>query len=321
MDEAHRLKNKTSKTFTSLQSFRAIPPVSDRHVESAHCILMTGTPLQNNTEELWCLLHFLAPDSFADLEQFIEEYGNPPTAAQVQKLQKRLLPFMLRREKEEVDNSIPPKEEIIVEVEMSQLQRTTYKSILSKNFEWLSSGGDSNKPQLRNVEMELRKCCNHPYLVDGVRDEVMRHSTSGDWLQGLIYHSGKMVLLDKILPKLRQEGHKLLIFSQFVKVLDMLETYVKAKGFPYERIDGGIRGNLRQSAIDRFQEGGHDNTHRFIFLICTKAGGMGINLTTADTVIIFDSDWNPQNDLQAQARCHRIGQTRLRRGLAEGLWL
>ena len=125
-----------------------------------------------------------------------------------------------------------------------------------------------------------------------------------------VYHSGKMVLLDKIIPKLRSEGHKVLVFSQFVRVLDLLEQYVRAKGFPCERIDGAVRGNTRQSAIDRFQESGHDNTHRFVFLIGTKAGGVGVNLTTADTVIIFDSDWNPQNDLQAQARCHRIGQTR-----------
>jgi len=231
---------------------------------------------------------------------------------QVPLLRKCLIPYMLRREKEEVEKLIPPKEEIIVEVEMSQLQRTTYKSILTKNFAWLSGGAakGSQVPALRNVEMELRKCCNHPFLIDGVQDEVLRHSTSSDWLQGLVYHSGKMVLLDKILPKLRQEGHKVLIFSQFVRVLDVLERYVKAKGFPFERIDGRIRGNLRQSAIDRYQECGHSNQHRFVFLICTKAGGMGINLTSADTVIIFDSDWNPQNDLQAQARCHRIGQTR-----------
>ncbi|EKX33876.1 hypothetical protein GUITHDRAFT_45412, partial [Guillardia theta CCMP2712] len=319
VDEAHRLKNKSSKTFTSLKSFKAVPPCSNPD-DAAHCVLMTGTPLQNNTEELWCLLHFLSPNNFDNLELFLDRYGNPPeTAGQIVELRKALQPFMLRRHKEDVEKSIPPKEEIIVEVEMSQLQRTTYKSILEKNFDWLRKGAKGAQvPALRNVEMELRKCCNHPYLIDGVEEQVClarlkflrqvrSHSSGADMLQQLIFHSGKMVLLDKILPKLRTEHHRVLIFSQFIRVLDMLEKYMRAKEFPFERIDGRIRGNMRQSAIDRYNEQGD---HRFVFLICTKAGGMGINLTTADTVIIFDSDWNPQNDLQAQARCHRIGQTR-----------
>jgi SNF2 family DNA or RNA helicase len=144
VDEAHRLKNKESKTFLSLQGFKAIPPVSSSSIEPAHCVLMTGTPLQNNTEELWCLLHFLAPNQFADLEAFISTYGNPPTPSQVYALRKCLKPYMLRREKEEVEKTMPPKTEIIVEVEMSQLQRTTYKSILTKNFEWLSKGGSKD---------------------------------------------------------------------------------------------------------------------------------------------------------------------------------
>ena len=307
VDEAHRLKNKDSKTFTTLKSFKTIPPCTNPESE-AHCILMTGTPLQNNTEELWCLLNFLAPKQFDDVDAFLNKFGVVETANQIMQLRKELRPYMLRRHKEDVERSIPPKEEIIVEVEMSQLQRTTYKSILERNFEWLKRGAAGVQvPALRNVEMELRKCCNHPYLVDGVEEQVRSRSTASDPMHELIRHSGKMVLLDKMLPKLRAEKHKALIFSQFIRVLDMLEDYMRAKSFPFERIDGRIRGNARQSAIDRYNELGE---HRFVFLICTKAGGIGINLTTADTVIIFDSDWNPQNDLQAQARCHRIGQTR-----------
>jgi chromodomain-helicase-DNA-binding protein 7 len=116
------------------------------------------------------------------------------------------------------------------------------------------------------------------------------------------------VLIDKLLPKLHADGHKVLIFSQMVRVLDLLEEYLNIKCYPFERIDGNIRGNERQAAIDRFSK--PENKDRFVFLLCTRAGGLGINLTAADTVIIFDSDWNPQNDLQAQARCHRIGQTK-----------
>jgi chromodomain-helicase-DNA-binding protein 7 len=121
----------------------------------------------------------------------------------------------------------------------------------------------------------------------------------------MIQASGKLVLVDKLLPKLKRDGHKVLIFSQMIRVLDIIEDYLILKRFSYERIDGRIRGEMRQEAIDRYSK---KDSEKFVFLLCTRAGGLGINLTAADTVIIYDSDWNPQNDLQAQARCHRIGQ-------------
>lgn len=164
-----------------------------------------------------------------------------------------------------------------------------------------------------NTMMELRKCCNHPFLINGAEDKVLsehnlslaekttRHASI------MIEASGKLVLIHKLLPKLKSNGHKVLIFSQMVRCLDILEDYLVHMRYPYERIDGRVRGNLRQAAIDRFSKPDSD---RFVFLLCTRAGGLGINLTAADTVIIFDSDWNPQNDIQAQARCHRIGQSR-----------
>ena len=124
-------------------------------------------------------------------------------------------------------------------------------------------------------------------------------------LQSLIETSGKMTFLDKMLPKLQKEGHRVLIFSQMVRMLNILEDYMRLKKFGYERIDGNVKGSERQNAIDRFNA---EDSNSFVFLISTKAGGVGINLTTADTVVIYDSDWNPQNDLQAMARCHRIGQ-------------
>ncbi|XP_023996122.2 chromodomain-helicase-DNA-binding protein 9, partial [Salvelinus sp. IW2-2015] len=123
----------------------------------------------------------------------------------------------------------------------------------------------------------------------------------------MVQSAGKLVLIDKLLPKMKAGGHKVLIFSQMVRCLDILEDYLIQRRYLYERIDGRVRGNLRQAAIDRFSKPDSD---RFVFLLCTRAGGLGINLTAADTCIIFDSDWNPQNDLQAQARCHRIGQNK-----------
>ena len=148
-----------------------------------------------------------------------------------------------------------------------------------------------------NVMMELRKCCNPPFLIRGVENALLAPSpgaqecSSETLLKGVISTSGKMVLLDKLLPKLRAQGHKVLLFSQMVRMLDIIQDYLSLKGYPFERIDGGVKINDRQAAIERFSAPGSD---RFIFLICTRAGGFGINLTAADTVIIYDSDWNPQ---------------------------
>jgi SNF2 family DNA or RNA helicase len=180
-----------------------------------------------------------------------------------------------------------------------------------------------------NVMMELRKCCNHPFLIKGVEQSNAAGPKSQDVIQRAITASGKLILIDKMLPRLRREGHKVLIFSQMVRVLDILEDFLRYRQYNYERIDGGVRGNDRQAAIDRFSKPGLppwrflsgvctarslsrgllSGSDRFVFLLCTKAGGQGINLTAADTVIIYDSDWNPQNDIQAMARAHRIGQT------------
>merc|ERR1712223_922791 len=154
-------------------------------------------------------------------------------------------------------------------------------------------------------------------LLNGAEEQIQEdyssrrsdfQDTEDLFYKALTHSSGKMVLLDKLLPKLKANGHRVLIFGQMVKMLDILEDYLIRKQYPFERIDGRIRGNLRQAAIDRFCRPDSD---RFVFLLCTKAGGLGINLVAADTCIIYDSDWNPQNDLQAQARCHRIGQDKM----------
>lgn len=124
-------------------------------------------------------------------------------------------------------------------------------------------------------------------------------------MQKLLRGSGKLLLLDKLLCRLKETGHRVLIFSQMVRMLDILAEYLQRRHFPFQRLDGSIKGEIRKQALDHFNaEGSQD----FCFLLSTRAGGLGINLATADTVIIFDSDWNPQNDLQAQARAHRIGQ-------------
>ncbi|TRY56235.1 hypothetical protein DNTS_028552 [Danionella cerebrum] len=224
----------------------------------------------------------------------------------VQKLQSILKPMMLRRLKEDVEKNLAPKQETIIEVELTDVQKKYYRAILERNFSFLSMGAthNSNVPNLLNTMMELRKCCNHPYLITGAEEKIVAELRevydpfAPDFhLQALVRSAGKLVLLDKLLPRLKAGGHKVLIFSQMVRCLDILEDYLIHKRYLYERIDGRVRGNLRQAAIDRFSKPDSD---RFVFLLCTRAGGLGINLTAADTCVIFDSDWNPQNDLQRE---------------------
>uniref|UniRef100_A0A6P7GKH5 Chromodomain-helicase-DNA-binding protein 6 isoform X2 n=1 Tax=Diabrotica virgifera virgifera TaxID=50390 RepID=A0A6P7GKH5_DIAVI len=304
IDEAHRLKNRNCKLLEGL-----------RQLTLEHRVLLSGTPLQNNVNELFSLLNFLEPTQFSNNETFVQEFGQLKSEQEVQKLQCLLKPMMLRRLKEDVEKSLAPKEETVVEVELTNIQKKYYRGILERNFSFLSKGTThANIPNLMNTMMELRKCCIHPYLLNGAEEQIQydyknQHGEDNDaYYKALIQSSGKMVLIDKLLPKLKANGHRVLIFSQMVKCLDILEDYLMFKKYPFERIDGRIRGNLRQAAIDRFSRPDSD---RFVFLLCTKAGGLGINLTAADTVIIYDSDWNPQNDLQAQARCHRIGQQKM----------
>uniref|UniRef100_A0A4W6DQ68 Chromodomain helicase DNA binding protein 6 n=1 Tax=Lates calcarifer TaxID=8187 RepID=A0A4W6DQ68_LATCA len=304
IDEAHRLKNRNCKLLEGLKLMNL-----------EHKVLLTGTPLQNSVEELFSLLNFLEPLQFPSESSFLEEFGDLKTDEQVKKLQAILKPMMLRRLKDDVEKNLAPKEETIIEVELTNIQKKYYRAILEKNFSFLSKGANQhNMPNLINTMMELRKCCNHPYLITGAEEKILesfKKSHSPDapdfQLQAMIQAAGKLVLIDKLLPKLLAGGHKVLVFSQMVRCLDILEDYLIQRRYTYERIDGRVRGNLRQAAIDRFCKPDSD---RFVFLLCTRAGGLGINLTAADTCIIFDSDWNPQNDLQAQARCHRIGQSK-----------
>uniref|UniRef100_A0A336LW14 CSON006412 protein n=1 Tax=Culicoides sonorensis TaxID=179676 RepID=A0A336LW14_CULSO len=304
IDEAHRLKNRNCKLLEGL-----------RQLNLEHRVLLSGTPLQNNVSELFSLLNFLEPSQFASSEDFMRDFGSLRTEDEVTKLQALLKPMMLRRLKDDVEKSLAPKEETIVEVELTNIQKKYYRGIMEQNFSFLQKGTTAaNIPNLMNTMMELRKCCIHPYLLNGAEEQIQfdyRAQNGEDqeaYYKNLIVSSGKMVLIDKLLPKLKDGGHRVLIFSQMVRCLDILEDYLIYRKYPYERIDGRIRGNLRQAAIDRYSKPDSD---RFVFLLCTKAGGLGINLTAADTVIIYDSDWNPQNDLQAQARCHRIGQQKM----------
>ncbi|XP_046278065.1 chromodomain-helicase-DNA-binding protein 3 isoform X8 [Marmota monax] len=294
VDEAHRLKNNQSKFFRVLNGYKI-----------DHKLLLTGTPLQNNLEELFHLLNFLTPERFNNLEGFLEEFADISKEDQIKKLHDLLGPHMLRRLKADVFKNMPAKTELIVRVELSPMQKKYYKYILTRNFEALNSRGGGNQVSLLNIMMDLKKCCNHPYLFPVAAMESPKLPSGAYEGGALIKSSGKLMLLQKMLRKLKEQGHRVLIFSQMTKMLDLLEDFLDYEGYKYERIDGGITGALRQEAIDRFNAPG---AQQFCFLLSTRAGGLGINLATADTVIIFDSDWNPHNDIQAFSRAHRIGQ-------------
>ena len=222
----------------------------------------------------------------------------------MQQLQRVLRPFLLRRVKSDVEKSLLPKKELNLYVGMSEMQVKWYQKILEKDIDAVNGAGGKreSKTRLLNIVMQLRKCCNHPYLFEGA-EPGPPYTTD----EHLVFNSGKMVILDKLLTRMKEQGSRILIFSQMSRVLDILEDFCVFRGHKYCRIDGGTAHEDRIAAIDDYNAPGSE---KFIFLLTTRAGGLGINLTSADIVVLYDSDWNPQADLQAMDRAHRIGQTK-----------
>ncbi|CAM8924496.1 unnamed protein product [Rhodiola kirilowii] len=294
VDEGHRLKNAESKLFSLLNSF-----------SFQHRVLLTGTPLQNNIGEMYNLLNFLQLASFPSLSAFEEKFNDLTSAEKVDELKKLVSPHMLRRLKKDAMQNIPPKTERIVPVELSVVQAEYYRAMLTKNYQILRNIGKGVAQQsMLNIVMQLRKVCNHPYLIQGTEPE----SGSAEFLHEMrIKASAKLTLLHSMLKELHKGGHRVLIFSQMTKLLDILEDYLTVEfgSKAFERVDGSVPVADRQAAISRFNQ----DKSRFVFLLSTRACGLGINLATADTVIIYDSDFNPHADIQAMNRAHRIGQS------------
>lgn len=289
IDEAHRIKNEHSVLSRIVRIFSC-----------EHRLLITGTPLQNNVHELWALLNFIVPDIFNDSKRF-EEYVlsiDEGDGEAVSKLRNVLQLFFLRREKADVERTLLPKKVINLYSKLTAMQRRWYKMLLRRDLSPLGSTRDP-RGMLMNVVMQLRKCCNHPYLFPDAEPKPYTND------KHMIENSGKMIVLDKLLASLKAKGSRVLVFSQMSMMLDILEDYVTFRGYEYCRIDGSTPYEERTEAIDAFNA---EDSSKFVFLLTTRAGGLGINLCTADTVVMFDADWNPQMDLQAQDRAHRIGQ-------------
>jgi ATP-dependent helicase STH1/SNF2 len=345
------MKNTQSKLAQTLTTY----------YHSRYRLILTGTPLQNNLPELWSLLNFVLPRIFNSVKSF-DEWFNTPFANSgtpdkielneeeallvIRRLHKVLRPFLLRRLKKDVEAELPDKVEKVVKVKMSALQAQLYKQM--KKYKMIADGNDKHGyvlhcfnrvwrvsslagcsiyrktggvKGLSNELMQLRKICQHPFLFESVEDKINPAGLIDD---KLVRTSGKIELLNRILPKFFATGHRVracispqctqwlisnqvLIFFQMTKVMDIMEDFLKMNGHKYLRLDGGTKTDERAGHVALFNAKDSEIT---VFILSTRAGGLGLNLQTADTVIIFDSDWNPHADLQAQDRAHRIGQTK-----------
>eukprot|EP00834_Sanchytrium_tribonematis_P005237 NODE_304_length_10309_cov_0.478355.p1 type:complete len:694 gc:universal NODE_304_length_10309_cov_0.478355:5857-7938(+) len=277
IDEGHRLKNSESQIHECLSSF-----------STKNRLIITGTPLQNNMQELKSLIDFLMPGKVTEMDGFELDYTDNDSA-KIKKIHDKLKKYLLRRVKNDVEN-LPSKTELNLRVPMTEWQMKLYREITSKNYVELARSLKDSRVSLLNIMMETKKCTNHPYLL---QDDY--EIGSDEALQKMINCCGKLTLLDKLLTRLFESGDKVLIFSQMVKMLDILSDYLKLKKFKFQRLDGSVNSSDRIKAVDRFNA--PDSTD-FVFLLSTKAGGLGLTLTAANNVIIYDSDFNPQNDLQ-----------------------
>ncbi|GFS49742.1 hypothetical protein NPIL_418531 [Nephila pilipes] len=316
IDEGHRMKNTHCK----------LTQILNTHYTAPHRLLLTGTPLQNKLPELWALLNFLLPSIFKCCNTF-EQWFNAPFATTgekvelneeetiliIRRLHKVLRPFLLRRLKKEVESQLPEKVEYVVKCDMSALQRVLYRHMQTKGV-LLTDGSEKDKKgkggakTLMNSIMQLRKICNHPFMFQNIEEACAEHlGLPNAVISGpdLYRASGKFELLDRILPKLRKTGHRVLLFCQMTTLMTVMEDYLGYRQHPYLRLDGTTKAEDRGQLLQLFNEA---NSPYFLFLLSTRAGGLGLNLQAADTVVIFDSDWNPHQDLQAQDRAHRIGQ-------------
>ena len=288
LDEAQAIKNRaTKRSETAMQ------------LQTDFRMVMTGTPIENHLGELWNLFNFLNPGLLGSIEQFAQRFSGPierdGDENRREQLRRLVQPFVLRRRKDEVLKDLPEKTEITLRVELPPNERAFYEALRRNAIEKLAATADDAQAGQQHLRilaeiMKLRRAACHPTLADP---------------QAGFTRGAKLELFEEVVDELLDNGHKALVFSQFVDHLKILERSLKAKGIRYQYLDGSTPGKKRQQAIDAFQAGEGD-----IFLISLKAGGTGLNLTAADFVIHTDPWWNPAVEDQATDRAHRIGQER-----------
>lgn len=290
IDEGHRIKNNVGKKHHAFQSFKY-----------QHRIILTGTPIQNTLQELFTLLNFVSPEYFQDESIFPEDDIESLDESVLKNLFLKISPHLMRRSLLSVEHSIIPKEERVAflhmtleQMELTRLNKLHALDRISQSFDTLSESSCN------------QRICNHPFLINGAEKFYTKKYSKLSRLDLLIQTSSKFMFLDKILPIIQKSNRSVLLFSQRLKTLRLLQEYCKLKKYNSVMLIGEMNENEKKDAINQFSD---PNSDVFIFLISTRSGSEGLNLTKASFSIIFDPDWNPQNDLQAQARCHRIGQT------------
>lgn len=304
LDEGHKIRNPDSDI-----------SLTCKRLKTHHRIILSGTPIQNNLNELWSLFDFIFPGKLGTLPVFQQQFVQPismggyanATNVQVQAgykcavaLRDLISPYLLRRVKADVAKDLPEKKEMVLFCKLTQFQRKKYLEFLhSKELDQIKTG---KRQVLFGIDI-LRKICNHPDLLD--REEKRHQASYGDPKR-----SGKMQVVKQLLLLWHKQHHKTLLFTQSRQMLDILEEFVSFKdeslsGLKFLRMDGTTNISTRQSLVDEFNNGDYD-----VFLLTTRVGGLGVNLTGANRIIIFDPDWNPSTDMQARERAWRIGQKR-----------
>ena len=300
LDEGHTIRNPHAEITKLVKQYSTV-----------HRLVLSGSPIQNNLQELWSLFDFVFPGKLGELTVFLEEFSVPitqggyasATKVQVQTaykcacvLRETVGPYLLRRLKCDVAIKLPPKTEQVLFCKLSQLQEDLYTSFLHSDHVAGILSHVTNSFMGLSV---LKKICNHPDIYTG--EEAGKEEE-----YGLVNKSGKMRVLAALLKVWKKQGHRVLLFTQSRKMLYILEAYVKKMSYTYLRMDGTTHIAARQPLIKRFNE----DDNMFVFLLTTKVGGLGINLIGGNRVVIYDPDWNPSTDIQARERSWRIGQTK-----------
>ena len=310
LDEGHKIRNPSAE-ITSLV----------KHFDTCHRLILSGSPIQNNLQELWSLFDFVYPGRLGELSVFMEQFSVPITqggyanATKVQVetaykcaciLRESIGPYLLRRLKSDVKINLPKKNEQVLFCRLSPVQEEIYTEFLRSDSVSKIITRTSHPFAGLNV---LRKICNHAdiYLGDSASLKVGKKSTKPSIDEyGSVARSGKMKVLSQLLKVWNEQGHRTLLFTQSRAMLNILVTFVQRLKYQYLKMDGGTAISSRQGLINKFNK----DSNIFIFLLTTKVGGLGINLTGANRVVIFDPDWNPSTDSQAKERSWRIGQTK-----------